>query len=98
MYYVYMMTNRTNGVIYIGVTNDLERRVYEHKNHVIPGFTSRYNVEKLVYFEMTSNVEDAIAREKQLKKWSRKKKNNLIERLNPDWIDLNLETEILFEP
>lgn len=98
MYYVYIMANRTNSVVYIGMTNDLERRVYEHKNHLMRGFTNRYNVEKLVYFEMTADVNDAIAREKQLKKWSRSKKNNLIERLNPEWKDLSFHEGLLFEP
>lgn len=94
-YYTYIMTNQHNTVLYIGVTNDLERRVYEHKNHVVPGFTSRYNIDKLVYYEYTTDVTAAIEREKQWKKWSRQKKNKLIERLNPEWLDLSLEeTEI----
>ena len=88
MYYVYILTNWNNNVIYIGVTNNLERRIYEHKNKLIQGFTFKYNVDKLVYFEITSNVDDAIKREKQLKGWNREKKNNLIESINPQWNDL----------
>lgn len=74
--------------MYIGMTNDLVRRVYEHKNHLVKGFTSRYNVEKLVYVEEASDVMDAIQREKQLKGWTRAKKNALVESLNPEWEDL----------
>ena len=75
--------------MYVGVTNDLIRRVYEHKNHLDRGsFTARYNVTKLVYFEETSDVEAAIEREKQIKGWNRKHKNKLVERKNPNWIDL----------
>ena len=88
-YYVYIMANQKGNVIYTGVTNDLLRRVYEHKNHLDQGsFTARYNVEKLVYFQVTSDVESAIEREKQIKGWSRKRKNKLIENKNPDWMDL----------
>ena len=88
-YYVYIMANQKGNVIYTGVTNDLLRRVYEHKNHLDQGsFTSRYNVEKLVYYEVTSDVESAIEREKQIKGWNRKHKNKLIESKNPDWLDL----------
>ena len=88
-YYVYIMANQKGNVIYTGVTNDLLRRVYEHKNHLDQGsFTARYNVEKLVYFEVTSDVESAIEREKQIKGWNRKRKNKLIENKNPDWMDL----------
>lgn len=94
-YYTYIMTNQNNTVLYIGVTNNLERRVYEHKNHLVPGFTARYNVEKLVYYEYTTSITSAIEREKQWKKWSRQKKNMLVTRLNPEWKDLALkETEI----
>ena len=70
-YYVYILSNKANTVLYIGVTNNLERRIYEHKNGVLEGFTKKYNVHKLVYFEMCGDIKDAIAREKQLKKWSR---------------------------
>ncbi len=88
-YYVYILSNSNKNVVYIGVTNDLVKRVYEHKNHLDKGsFTSKYNVDRLVYFECTNDVESAISREKQLKGWVRKKKNWLIERMNPDWIDL----------
>ena len=90
-YYVYIMANQTNVTIYTGITNNLERRVWEHKNHADPGsFTAKYNVNKLVYYEATTNPESAIAREKQIKSWSRKKKNQLIERKNPNWKDLSL--------
>jgi putative endonuclease len=87
-YYVYFMTNRKNGVLYTGVTNDLRRRVYEHQNKVVPGFTSRYNLTQLVYYETTGDVTAAIAREKQIKSWRRSKKVALIVKENPDWRDL----------
>ena len=88
-YYVYILSNDHNNVIYTGVTNDLVRRVYEHKHHLDKGsFTARYNVEKLVYYEVTNDVESAIEREKQIKGWNRKNKNKLVERKNPNWIDL----------
>jgi len=87
-YYVYLMTNVT-GMLYTGVTNDLERRVYEHRNKKVRGFTSRYNLTKLVYFESTNDVTVAIAREKQIKGWLRKKKVTLIETVNPKWRDLS---------
>ena len=90
MYYVYILTNQTNNVMYIGVTNDLERRLYEHKHHLVDGFTRDYRVEKLVYFEETSDVMAAIEREKQLKKWRRAKKNALVQQTNPLWRDLSL--------
>ena len=84
-----MMTNAHKTVLYTGVTNNLVRRVYEHKNHLDKNsFTSQYNAEYLVYYEVTSNVEAAITREKQIKSWSRKKKNALVEAVNPDWKDL----------
>ena len=88
-YYVYILSNAHNNVIYTGVTNDLVRRVYEHKNHLEKNsFTSRYNVEKLVYYEVTSNIEGAIEREKQIKSWNRKRKDRLIESMNPNRVDL----------
>ena len=87
-YFVYILTNKYNTVLYTGITNDLERRVNEHKRKTNNGFTSQYNVNKLVYFEQTSDVLSAIAREKQIKSWSRKKKNELIESKNPEWNDL----------
>lgn len=87
-YYVYIMTNRS-GTLYIGVTNDLLRRVYEHKNKLIPGFTTKYNIDRLVYFESTGDIESAIAYEKKIKGWIRSKKINLIKEQNPKWIDLS---------
>ena len=88
-YYVYILSNSHKTVIYTGVTNDLIRRVYEHKNHVDKNsFTSQYNVENLVYFEVTNNPEAVIAREKQIKSWNRKRKEKLIVSKNPQWIDL----------
>ena len=88
-YFVYILSNKTNVTIYTGVTKDLERRLWQHRSHQDPNsFTARYHVEKLVYFEETPSVEAAIAREKQIKSWSRKKKNQLIERANPEWKDL----------
>lgn len=92
-YYVYLLTNWNNQVMYVGVTNDLERRIYEHKNKLVDGFTKKYNVEKLVYFETTSDVLVAIEREKQIKKWRREKKNQLVIEMNPEWKDLSLEWE-----
>ena len=88
-YYVYILTNRTNKVVYTGVTNDLIRRIYEHRHHLDKSsFTAQYNVEKLVYFEETPSSRAAIEREKQIKSWSRKKKNELIESKNPNWQDI----------
>ena len=87
-YYGYIMTNRYNNVMYIGITNDLKRRVYEHKTGVFEGFTKKYDVHKLVYFEKCHEVTDAIKREKQLKSWRREKKNALVEEVNPDWKEL----------
>jgi putative endonuclease len=84
------MTN-TSKTLYTGVTNNLERRVYEHKHKLIPGFTSRYNIGKLVYYEDTPDILSAIAREKQIKGWLRKKKVSLIESVNPGWCDLSAE-------
>jgi len=87
-YYVYIMSNRTRR-LYIGVTNDLQRRVYEHKHRLVPGFTSKYFLERLVYFEDTSDIGAAIAREKELKGWRRSKKIALVQRVNPHWSDLS---------
>lgn len=87
-YYVYILTNYHNTTLYTGVTNDLVRRVYEHKNKLTQGFSKKYNINKLVYFESTSDVESAIAREKQIKAGSRKKKVQLIELNNSVWKDL----------
>ena len=90
-YYIYIMTNWNNKVMYIGVTNDLQRRVAEHKNKSIEGFTRRYNLKKLVYFETYSEINCAIRREKELKGWLRTKKNALVESINPKWLDLSIE-------
>ncbi len=89
-YYVYIATNKRHTVLYTGVTNDLARRTQEHKTHAVPGFTDRYNVEKLVYYEATDYVPAAIQREKQIKGLLRRKKIALIERANPQWSDLSL--------
>ena len=89
MYFVYIMTNKTNSTLYVGVTNDLRRRITEHKNETLDGFTKKYHLHKLVYFEEYSEVNDAIARKKQLKGWVRAKKNWLIESQNPNWNDLS---------
>jgi putative endonuclease len=83
-----MITNQYNTVLYIGVTNNLIRRIYEHKNKLVEGFSSKYNLNKLVYFEQTESIESAILREKQLKKYSRAKKEKLIETINPEHNDL----------
>jgi putative endonuclease len=88
-YYVYIMTNNSK-TLYTGMTNDLTRRVYEHKQRLIPGFTQKYNITKLVYFEETSDVNAAILREKQIKGWLREKKITLIESMNPEWKDLSV--------
>ena len=87
-YYVYIMTNRSQ-TLYTGVTNDLQRRMYEHKHHLVAGFTSKYQITRLVYFEETSNMYAAIEREKEIKGWLRAKKIALIELMNPDWRDLS---------
>ena len=86
-YYVYIMTNRT-GTLYTGMTNDLRRRVWEHKFAHVPGFTDTYNIGRLLYYEVTTDVLSAIAREKQIKRWRREKKVALIESMNRDWHDL----------
>jgi putative endonuclease len=87
-YFVYIITNKS-GTLYTGVTNNLERRIYEHKHHLINGFTKKYKIEKLVYFEETNDIHAAISREKQIKGWLRKKKIALIESVNPGWKDLS---------
>jgi len=89
-YYVYMMTNKPNGVLYIGVTNDLKRRCYEHQRDLLSGFSKKYNLHSLVYFESTSCISAAIAREKKLKHWKRDWKIALIEQFNPKWKDLSI--------
>ncbi|MCD6401904.1 MAG: GIY-YIG nuclease family protein [Anaerolineales bacterium] len=91
IYYVYLITNWNNKVMYVGMTNNLERRMLEHKQRLVKGFTSTYNVNKLVYYEQTNDVRTAIAREKEIKKWRREKKNNLVEESNHEWKDLSAE-------
>jgi putative endonuclease len=85
---VYMLASKKNGTLYIGVTSDLMKRVWEHKNDLVEGFTKEYGVHRLVYFEMLEDMESAIQREKQLKKWNRDWKIELIEKDNPEWTDL----------
>ena len=87
-YYVYLLASKRNGTLYIGVTSDLVKRVYEHKNNLVDGFTKEYHVHKLVYYEVTDEINGAIIREKQIKKWKRAWKIELIEKNNPDWRDL----------
>ena len=87
-YYVYIVTNKPRGTLYIGMTDNPVRRGYEHRNGLIDGFTKKYNLKKLVYFEVFNRVEDAILREKRLKKWNRQWKIDLIQKVNPEWIDL----------
>jgi putative endonuclease len=90
-YYVYILASRKNGVLYIGVTNNLLKRVNQHKNNLVKGFSHNFNVHKLVYYEQTADVRSAIIREKQLKKWNRSWKIELIEKENPEWRDLYFE-------
>ena len=92
-YYVYILSNYTNSTLYIGVTNDLKRRLYEHQNKLIEGFSSKYNTNKLVYFEEVSDVKAAIQREKNLKKWKREWKEELIKKSNPNFKDLSKDFE-----
>ncbi len=92
-YYFYIMINNSDTVTYAGITNDLNRRIYEHKNKLIKGFTDKYNITKLVYYEIYDSIIDAIAREKQIKGGSRKKKIDLIKKENPKFRDLSLEWE-----
>ena len=89
-YYVYIMTNKSDAVLYIGVTNNLQRRIYEHKNKLVKGFSEKYNLCKLVYYETTNDVNSAITREKQLKNWRRQWKMDLITAENPGFADLNI--------
>ena len=88
MFYVYILTNKSNTVLYVGVTNDLKRRIYEHKQKFVDGFTKKYNVDKLVYYEILTSAYDSITREKQLKGLLRSKKEELINSFNPNWNDL----------
>ena len=94
-YYVYILTSQRNGTLYIGVTNNLARRTYEHKEKTVKGFTQKYGVSMLVYYEIDGNITAAITREKQLKKWKRQWKLRLIEKHNLQWIDLYQDGEIL---
>jgi len=89
-YYVYILASRKNGTLYIGITSDLIKRVYEHKNDLVDGFTRKYKVHELVYYEVYNKVYDAITREKRLKKWKRQWKIELIEKDNPEWKDLSI--------
>jgi putative endonuclease len=90
-YYVYILASKKRGVLYIGITNDLTRRVWEHKQNMTKGFTSKYHIHNLVYYESTPDVYSAITKEKQLKKWKRQWKIELIEKENPAWRDLSLD-------
>ncbi len=91
-YYIYMLASKPNGVLYIGVTNDLLRRVWEHREGLVDGFTKTYRVKRLVYWEQTTDINSAIEREKRLKAWKRDWKIELIEKHNPEWKDLYFET------
>jgi putative endonuclease len=88
-YYVYILTNKSNS-LYIGITNDLHRRLYEHKNKLVPGFTKKYNINRLIYYEVFDNPEIAIQREKEIKGWTRKKKLELIKKSNPNFKELEI--------
>lgn len=88
-FYVYILTNKPKGVLYVGMTNELERRIAEHKTKQVKGFTYKYNVDKLVYFEEFESYDEAFTRERRMKKWNRDWKVNLIEEKNPDWKDLS---------
>ncbi len=90
-YYVYILTNKKNGTLYTGVTNDLKRRTYEHQQNLVEGFTKKYNVHRLVHYEATGDINSAIEREKQIKRWNRNWKIKLIEKGNPNWKDLIVE-------
>jgi putative endonuclease len=97
-YFVYILASQRNGTLYTGVTNNMERRIVEHRNEVHDGFTSGYGVHKLVHLEEYSEIKEAIAREKRLKKWNRQWKLDLIERTNPEWIDLSYPTDLTSDP
>ncbi|MCF6330416.1 MAG: GIY-YIG nuclease family protein [Sulfurimonas sp.] len=89
--YIYIMANKKNGTLYIGVTSDIVKRVYEHKNKLVDSFTKKYNLNKLVYYEVYDEINEAIKREKQLKSWKRDWKNELVEKMNKNWCDLYKE-------
>ncbi len=95
-YYIYILANKKNGALYVGVTNNLVRRIYQHKNDLIDGFTKKYSVHDLVYYEQYDNIDVAISREKQLKKWNRVWKFRLIEKDNPMWLDRYNELNFIF--
>ena len=88
-YFIYFLTNKNRTVLYLGITNDLQRRTFEHENGIVPGFTKKYNCHFLIYYEHFQNVEEAIEREKEIKKWRREKKEKLIKAFNPNWQFLN---------
>jgi len=90
-YYIYLLASKKNGTLYVGITNNLRRRIFEHKNKLIDGFTKKHGVDQLVYFEQHSDVRAALAREKSLKKWKRTWKLELVEKINPEWKDLSKE-------
>ncbi|PNQ72761.1 excinuclease ABC subunit C [Hanstruepera neustonica] len=96
-YYLYILSNKYKGTLYIGVTNDLERRMFEHKNKLVEGFTKTYGLDKLIYFETFQYVNDAIKREKNMKKWKRQWKINIIEEDNPEWDDLSKDWPCLID-
>ncbi len=97
-YYVYILTNKYNKIFYVGFTNDIQRRIKEHKNKVFDGFTKKYNVDKLVYFEKHLTIEEAQLRGKKLKRWHREWKRQIVERMNPEWKDLSGNFEKVLTP
>ena len=96
-YYLYILTNKKNGTLYIGVTNNLERRIFEHKNKLLEGFSKQYSLDKLAYFETFQYMNDAIKREKNMKKWKREWKISIIEKENPHWNDLSSDWKYLLD-
>ena len=90
-YFVYILSSKKNGTLYIGVTSNLQKRIWEHKNKIVEGFTKKYDVTRLVYYEQTNDVESALTREKQMKEWKREWKIKLIQENNPEWEDLSLD-------
>ena len=87
--YVYILSNNKNEILYVGMTSNIKRRLYEHRNHLVEGFTDKYNITKVLYVEYSNNIIDTITREKQIKKWNKSKKLNLIKKYNPNCIDLS---------